>query len=85
MKDVTIPKGLMLIRWHWNNFELILTWSAFWLNDDQVGQKIKVSEMRKWNKLGCKGDERVGVNHFWVSTPSPLWYNMILNIVSNNR
>ena len=67
LKDITMPKGSMMIRWNWNGFELIMTWSTFWLNDDQVGQKIKVSEMIKWDKLWCKGDKRVGVNHFRVS------------------
>ena len=61
----------MMIRWHWNGFELILRWSAFWLNDDQVGQKIKVSEMIKWDKLWCECDKRVGTHHFWASTFCP--------------
>ena len=61
----------ILIEKGWNWWEIY--WKMFiecWeirQNDDQVGQKIKVSEMRKWDKLGCKGDERVGVNLFWSS------------------
>lgn len=50
---------------------MILRWCMFWLNGDQVGQKIKFGERRKWDKLGCKGDKRVGTNHFLVSTYFP--------------
>ena len=39
LKDVTMPKGSMVIRWHRNSFGLVLTWSTFWFNDDQVWPK----------------------------------------------
>ena len=55
------------------------------MDDDQVGQKIKVSEMRKWDKLGCKGDKRVSMKHFLASTFFPLWNNVIMSVASKNN
>ena len=35
---------------------------------DQIGQKIRVSEMRKWDELVWRSDETIDANHFWAST-----------------
>lgn len=48
---------------------------------DQSGQKIKVSRMRKWDKLVWRSGEFIDANHFWASTPLKkyVFLNAIIN------
>ena len=62
----------------WNGFELIWNWCErgceWWqtlLRYDQVGQKIKISGLRKWDEIVWISDETVDANHFWASTFCP--------------
>ena len=71
--------------WWWNGSEMIYNWCERgyerWqtlLRYDQVGQKIRVSGMRKWNELVWKCDETIDANNFLASTfcPSLILYDL---------
>lgn len=60
-----VENALQLIWKRWENDEEHVEICS---NDYQVGQKIKISKMIKWDVLVWKCDEIVDMNHFLVST-----------------
>ena len=51
--------------WNWCERGCELWWTL--LRYDQVGQKIRINGLRKWDELVWRSNEIVDANHFWAS------------------